>query len=152
MGNKKTRKNQSRHAYYKRNIPEYRKQALVQSWAKTQAKTQRQKAQAQIQVQTPAPAQTQTSAQAQAQTSVQAQVQTEIVGSRIINISQLQKYINQLSTHKMKCQGNVVLQGEVRNGLASVFSSCCMECGEEIVLLHNSKGAITAISFQFKQQ
>ena len=27
-----------------------------------------------------------------------------------------------------------MLQGEVRNGLASVFSSCCMECGEEIVL------------------
>jgi len=46
-------------------------------------------------------------------------------GSRIINLDNLQEYINRLTVHAARCEGNIVLTGETRAGLASIISSHC---------------------------
>lgn len=58
-----------------------------------------------------------------------------IEGSRIINIHKLQQYINQLASHAAQCGGGeIILSGEVRDGLASVLSTRCSTCGETLTL------------------
>ena len=57
-----------------------------------------------------------------------------IDGSRIVNLDQLQQYIDELVSHARQCQGSITLNGETRNGLASLLSSCCTCCGHEVIL------------------
>lgn len=56
-----------------------------------------------------------------------------------VNIHKLQQYVSELNTHNAQCPGSVVLSGEVRQGLASVFSSCCSMCGHTICLPSSNK-------------
>lgn len=60
----------------------------------------------------------------------------EIDGSRIVNISQLEKYITELSRHIACCNstGNVMLTAEKRDGLASIISTQCSTCGYKVDL------------------
>ena len=51
------------------------------------------------------------------------------MGSRIININKLQSYLHRLTSHVSQCGGMVKLFGEQKNGLASILSSSCTECG-----------------------
>ena len=53
-------------------------------------------------------------------------------GSRIINLSQLQKYINELTKHAAKCPGEITLSGDLRDRLASVIESRCGGCNHTI--------------------
>ena len=62
-----------------------------------------------------------------------------IEGSRIINIAKLQQYINKLTANTTQCEGGIVLTGETKEGLASLLSSRCTKCGQEVVLGTTSK-------------
>ena len=42
-------------------------------------------------------------------------------GSRIINITKLQQFSNELTLHSSKCTGSIVLSGEQKFGLASIL-------------------------------
>ena len=53
-------------------------------------------------------------------------------GSRIINLSQLQQYIHELTAHAAQCPGEITLCGELRDGLASVIESRCGACNHTI--------------------
>ena len=58
-------------------------------------------------------------------------------GARIVNIEQLGKYIEELSSHVAQCEentGSVALLGEKRDGLASIVSTECTGCGYKINL------------------
>ena len=57
-----------------------------------------------------------------------------IEGSCIINIAQLQQYVNELAAHTTQCGGGIVLMAETKEGLASILSSRCTKCSHEIVL------------------
>ena len=59
-----------------------------------------------------------------------------IDGSRIVNVSQLEKYISELSRHIACCNstGNVMLTAEKRDGLASIISTQCSTCGYKVDL------------------
>ena len=46
----------------------------------------------------------------------------------------LQQYMHDLNEHATKCEGPVVLTGEVREGLASIMSSRCSTCSHTITL------------------
>lgn len=59
-----------------------------------------------------------------------------IQGSRIVNIDELGDYINIISKHAAACGGQVVLTGEKRNGLASIFST---KCGYQISFASSKK-------------
>ena len=63
-------------------------------------------------------------------------------GSRIINLDNLQEYINRLTVHAAQCEGNIVLTGETRAGLASIISSHCSKCSYTVSLetSHRVKG------------
>ena len=54
-------------------------------------------------------------------------------GSRIINLTKLQEYSQQLSTHSANCSGSVVVKGETRQGLASIISWQCQKCKQALV-------------------
>ena len=68
----------------------------------------------------------------------------EIDGARIVNISQLEQYINELTCHAAKCEksaGNVVLVGERKDGLASIIRTECSGCGHVVKLETSTKAA-----------
>ena len=68
----------------------------------------------------------------------------EIDGARIVNISQLEQYINELTCHAAKCEksaGSVVLVGERKDGLASIISTECSGCGHVVKLQTSTKVA-----------
>ena len=49
----------------------------------------------------------------------------------LLNIEQLGKYIDELSSHVAQCEentGSVALLGEKRDGLASILSTECTGC------------------------
>ena len=54
--------------------------------------------------------------------------------SRSVNLDLLQRYIDELVSHARQYQGFIRLNGETRNGLASLLSSCCTCCGHEVIL------------------
>lgn len=60
-------------------------------------------------------------------------------GSRIVNLDQLQRYVNELTIHAARCGGEIRLTGETRAGLASIISSQCSECGYTIAFETSSK-------------
>ena len=60
-------------------------------------------------------------------------------GSRIINLSKLQQYIDDLTRHGTRCTGTVTLSGELRDGLASVIKTKCTTCDHTIVLETSEK-------------
>ena len=55
-----------------------------------------------------------------------------IQGSRKINIEQLKKYTNDLTTHSSHSNGNISLIGETRHGLASILKGHCSSCRHTI--------------------
>jgi len=62
-----------------------------------------------------------------------------IEGSRIINISKLQEYINDLTKHSSECEGFIILSGESRDGLASILESRCSSCQKVIAFETSTK-------------
>ena len=62
-------------------------------------------------------------------------------GSRIVNISQLEKYLDELTHHVSQCDnaGKVMLTAEKKDGLASVISTQCSSCGFKINLQTSRK-------------
>ena len=52
------------------------------------------------------------------------QTHVSIEGSPIINIDRLLLFIDRLTSHTVQCGGAVILQGELRDGLASILSTC----------------------------
>ena len=71
-------------------------------------------------------------------------VQTEeltagLGGSRIINLEQLQGYVNSLTIHSANCGGNIIISGEKRHGLASIISTRCSKCNSTINLTSSQK-------------
>ena len=67
------------------------------------------------------------------------QTHVSIEGSRIINIDKLLLFIDRLTSHTVQCGGAVILQGEVRDGLASILSTSCSTCGDVIQLETSDK-------------
>ncbi len=65
--------------------------------------------------------------------------EANIQGSRIINIDQLKKYSDELSRHSMHCSGSIVLNGEFRDGLASIIIAQCSICKHTIRLETSNK-------------
>ena len=68
----------------------------------------------------------------------------EIDRTRIMNISQLEQYINELTCHAAKCEksaGNVALVGERKDGLASIIRTECSGCGHVVKLETSTKVA-----------
>ena len=63
----------------------------------------------------------------------------KLEGSRIINLHKLQQYVSHLTVHATRCEGTVTLAGEVRDGLASILSTCCSTCGHTITLETSEK-------------
>lgn len=59
-------------------------------------------------------------------------------GSRIVNLDKLQGYVNDLTLHAARCDGNVSLIAEKRNGLASIISTKCNSC-DHIIKLETSR-------------
>ncbi len=59
-------------------------------------------------------------------------------GSRIVNLSQLCEYIDQLNAHSSSCNGPIKVTGETRNGLASILKCQCENCSHTITF-HTSK-------------
>ena len=63
--------------------------------------------------------------------------------ARIVNISQLEKYISDITIHVAQCAANttgkIVLIGEKRDGLSSIISSECSACGYIIKLETSQK-------------
>ncbi len=49
----------------------------------------------------------------------------ELEGSRIVNLDNLQEFIDQLMTHASQCSIQIILSGEKKAGLASIISSRC---------------------------
>ena len=62
-----------------------------------------------------------------------------IEGSRIINMDKLKQYTNDLTLHASRCDGSIILNGEIRHGLASIFSGTCSKCEHTITLETSSK-------------
>lgn len=64
-----------------------------------------------------------------ATTSIETQERVKLDGSRIVNLEKLQQYTDRLVQHSVHCDGSVVLCGESRDGLASIFTAKCDTCG-----------------------
>ena len=62
-----------------------------------------------------------------------------IGGSRIINMDKLKQYANDLTRHSARCGGNIVLDGETRQGLASILRGQCSVCEHTIILETSQK-------------
>ncbi len=60
-------------------------------------------------------------------------------GSRIGNIENLQQYTTELSQHVSCCEGAIILNGERRQGLATIFTGKCSKCSHTITLETSSK-------------
>ncbi len=60
-------------------------------------------------------------------------------GSRIINLDQLQLYTENISKHASQCSGSVVLNGESRDGFASILSAKCTTCSHVIAFPTSTK-------------
>ena len=60
-------------------------------------------------------------------------------GSRIVNVDLLQQYTDDLNKHAAQCQGQVILSGEVRDGLVSIISGKCSTCNHTIKLQTSKK-------------
>jgi hypothetical protein len=60
-------------------------------------------------------------------------------GSRIINIEQLLQYSSQLTAHASRCNGSIMLSGETRDGLASIFTGHCSTCDHTITFPTSQK-------------
>ena len=58
----------------------------------------------------------------------------KVEGSRIINIHKVSEYWNELTVHAAKCGGAFTLDGEMRDGLASILSGRCSVCRDAIQL------------------
>ena len=58
----------------------------------------------------------------------------KVEGSRIINIHKLSEYLNELTVHAAKCDGAFTLDGETRDGLASILPGRCSVCRYAIQL------------------
>ena len=54
-----------------------------------------------------------------------------ITGSRIMNMTELSKSIEHITSHSAKCGGNCMLEGETHVGLATVISARCTNCHHE---------------------
>ena len=54
-----------------------------------------------------------------------------ITGSRIMNMTELSKSIEHLTSHSAKCGGYCMLEGETHVGLATVISARCTNCHQE---------------------
>ena len=54
-----------------------------------------------------------------------------ITGSRIMNMTELSKSIEHITSHSAKCGGNCMLEGETHVGLATVISARCTNCHYE---------------------
>ena len=54
-------------------------------------------------------------------------------GSRIVNLENLQQYITTLTAHAAQCSSEIILEGERRDGLASIISSRCSECSHKVL-------------------
>ena len=62
-----------------------------------------------------------------------------VAGSRIINLRKLEEYSTELNAHSTQCNGNVVLLGERRQGLASILKMNCSACNHTITLETSTK-------------
>ncbi len=60
-------------------------------------------------------------------------------GYRIVNIDQLHEYTNRLTVHAAKCSGSVILSGEKKCGLASIFGYRCDKCHIKITFVTSKK-------------
>ena len=58
----------------------------------------------------------------------------QLQGSRIVNLDQLSKFVEQLTAHAASCGSQIILNGEKRAGLASIISSKCSKCNFTIPL------------------
>lgn len=62
-------------------------------------------------------------------------VQSDVLqGSRIVNLENLQQYITKLTAHAEQCSSEIILEGERRDGLASIISSRCSKCDHKVLL------------------
>ncbi len=59
--------------------------------------------------------------------------------SRIINMSKLKQYMNDLTIHAAQCGGAFTLAGETREGLASIISGKCSVCRLTVSLETSTK-------------
>lgn len=62
-----------------------------------------------------------------------------IEGSRIINIEKLRLYTDDLAAHATRCEGSIILNGETRDGLASILTGHCSTCKHTITLVTSKK-------------
>ncbi len=60
-------------------------------------------------------------------------------GSRIVNLDNLQEFIDQLMAHASQCDSQIILSGEKKAGLASIVSSRCSRCNYNVPLKHLRK-------------
>ena len=115
MGNKKNKKHlhSYRHAYFKKRLPQKQRSTSTSTIQKKRVTSPKK--------------------------SFPAPKTYDVQGSRIINLHKLQEYVNELNTHSAHCDGSISLFGEVRDGLASILSSCCSTCGHRITLETSEK-------------
>ena len=57
-------------------------------------------------------------------------------GSRIVHLENLQQYIATLTAHAVQCSSEIILEGERRDGLASIISS---RCGHKVLFKTSRK-------------
>ena len=62
-----------------------------------------------------------------------------VQGSRIINFDRLRQYTDDLTAHSTHCEGSIILNGETRNGLASILLGECSVCKRTITLATSKK-------------
>ncbi len=62
-----------------------------------------------------------------------------LTGSRIMDLEQLQKFIEIMNTHSAVCEGSVTLNHEDRAGLASILSGHCEKCNQNVRLETSNK-------------
>ena len=60
-------------------------------------------------------------------------------GSRIVHLENLQQYIATITAHAVQCRSEIILEGERRDGLASIISSRCSECGHKVLFKTSRK-------------
>ncbi len=57
-----------------------------------------------------------------------------LTGSRIMDLEQLQKFIEIMNKHSAVCEGSVTLNHEDKAGLASILSEHCEKCNQNVRL------------------